>query len=48
MQEREEVTSSEYLHHDVDRVLVFEDVIEFYNVWMLTNFEHFYFSFEQL
>ena len=47
MQEGEEVTAAQDFHHYVDVVLIFEDVVKFYNVWMLANLEYFNFSFEQ-
>ena len=46
VEEREEVTAIEDLHHDVYRVLILEDVEELYYVWMLANFEHLNLSFQ--
>ena len=48
VEEREEVAAVEHLHDDVNRVLVFKDVIKLDYVRMLADFEHFDFSLEQL
>ena len=46
VEEREKVAAVEHLHHDVNRVLVLENVIKLDYVWVLADFEHFDFSFE--
>ena len=48
VEEREKVAAVEHLHHDVNRVLVLENVIKLDYVWVLADFEHFNFSLEQL
>ena len=37
VEEREEVSSSEYLHHNVDRLLVLEDIKELDYIWVLAD-----------
>ncbi len=47
-EEGEEVASFQIFHYNVDVVLVFKDVIEQDNIFVLTDFEDFNLSFEQL
>ena len=47
VQKRKEVTAIEHFHHDVNRVLVLENVIEFYNVGVLADLKHLNLSLEQ-
>lgn len=44
----EEIPTLEDFHDDVDIVLVFKHIVEPDDVWMLANFEHFYFPLQQL
>lgn len=46
VQELEEITAVEHLHHDVDGVLVLEDVEELDDVGVLAHLQHFNFSLE--
>lgn len=48
VQEREKVASSQHLHHNIDRILILEHIVEFYYVRVLADFENFNFSLEQL
>ena len=41
----EEITAFQEFHHDVYVVLVFEDVEETDDVWVLAQFQHFYLTF---
>lgn len=46
VQELEEITAVEHLHHDVDGVLVLKDVEELDDVGVLAHLQHFNFSLE--